>query len=457
MLKKIVFSIIILIGTYLFFNFAINNDKFSNLKSLLNNDQKDFLKRYLFPHKVIEEKERFIEEKANIIRTMTLMLADLELKTKKIGGDIITSKTRVKLSNNKIMQKYRLEEGFYAGISLGVPGSGYIDFHKDNLFIISSKGVLAFTKSFSDKIVFKQIRHNTDDFLGLKQITKDNWFSLKDILIHEDKIFLSYTEEIKDDCWNTSIIYGDISYENIIFKKLFSPEECVHSKNNIDNEYNGGQSGGRMVVFDDNHILFTIGDYRSRHLAQNKESVNGKIFKINLTDGNYELISIGHRNPQGLFFDRESNLIIETEHGPQGGDEINLIEVEKIKSNIIANYGWPIASAGEHYGGRIKSNLKKYEKYPLYKSHKEHGFIEPIKSFVPSIGISEITKIQKNKYVLSSLADKSIYFFDLNENKKIINFERVEVFERVRDIRFYKNKLYLFLENTASLGIINLN
>ena len=63
-------------------------NKFSNLKSLLNNDQKDFLKRYLFPHKVIEEKERFIEEKADIIRTMTLLLADLELKTKKIGGDI---------------------------------------------------------------------------------------------------------------------------------------------------------------------------------------------------------------------------------------------------------------------------------------------------------------------------------------------------------------------------------
>ena len=75
--------------------------------------------------------------------------------------------------------------------------------------------------------------------------------------------------------------------------------------------------------------------------------------------------------------------------------------------------------------------------------------IGEFKSIIPII-----EKIQKNKYVLSSLADKSIYFFDLNENKKIINFERVEVFERVRDIRFYKNKLYLFLENTASILLV---
>ena len=101
--------------------------------------------------------------------------------------------------------------------------------------------------------------------------------------------------------------------------------------------------------------------------------------------------------------------------------------------------------------------MKRYEKYPLYKSHSKYGFIEPLKSFVPSIGISEIVKINNNKYVLSSLKDRSLYFFELNDKKNIINLERVEVFERIRDLKFYKNKLYLFLENTASIGIINLN
>ena len=55
------------------------------------------------------------------------------------------------------------------------------------------------------------------------------------------------------------------------------------------------------------------------------------------------------------------------------------------------------------------------------------------------------------------MKDKSLYFFELNKAKEIINLERVEVGERVRDLRFNNNQLYLFMENTASIGVINLN
>ena len=165
---------------------------------------------------------------------------------------------------------------------------------------------------------------------------------------------------------------------------------------------------------------------------------------------------MGHRNPQGLYFDLQNNFILETEHGPRGGDEINLIEISKIKDKI-QNFGWAISSTGEHYGGRSETNKAKYEKYPLYKSHTEQGFVEPLKSFVPSIGISEIVKVLQNRYVVSSTKDKSLYFFELNEQKQITNLDKVEVSERVRDLRFNNNKLYLFLENTASIGVINLN
>ena len=68
---------------------------------------------------------------------------------------------------------------------------------------------------------------------------------------------------------------------------------------------------------------------------------------------------MGHRNPQGLYFDKENNFVLETEHGPMGGDEINLIETERIDEKIIPNYGWPVASAGEHYGGKIAANILK--------------------------------------------------------------------------------------------------
>ena len=62
-----------------------------------------------------------------------------------------------------------------------------------------------------------------------------------------------------------------------------------------------------------------------------------------------------------------------------------------------------------------------------------------------------------NKYVVSSLKDKSLYFFKLNKNNKIVEIDKVKVFERIRDLQYKNNNLYLFLEDSASLGIINLD
>ena len=476
-IKLLIVLSITILSTYFLINFTIGDDRFKNLKSFLDNNQKEFIKKYIFPYKLISQQEENIsQQKENIsqqeeritkqkikLDLLSSYLPNLEVDFIKSGSDIKISKSIIELTNKRTLEKYKLDKGFYNGISKFFPGSGYIDFYENNMFILSSRGVLAYKKNLTDvKINFKQIKHNISYFIGLDEFKKYRWFSLKDILIFKNKIYISYTEEIEKNCWNTSIIYGNINYENIQFQKLFSPKECVHESNNIDKEFIAGQSGGRIVVFNDNHILLSVGDYRSRHLAQNKKSINGKVITININDNKHQIISMGHRNPQGLYFDKENNFILETEHGPFGGDEINLIEVEEINGDKIQNYGWAIASAGEHYGGRIEKNKKKYKKYPLYKSHIEHGFIEPLKSFVPSIAISEIIKIGKNKYVVGSMGqdregDKSLYFFELNNKKKIINLEQVKVFERVRDLRFKDKKLYLFMENTASIGVMHLN
>ena len=108
---------------------------------------------------------------------------------------------------------------------------------------------------------------------------------------------------------------------------------------------------------------------------------------------------MGHRNPQGLIFDEDKNILISTEHGPRGGDEINIIKLEQ---NLIPNYGWPIASYGEHYPVKEahgdtadeSKNIEKYKKYPLLKSHNINGFVEPIEYFVPSIAIQDIKKMK---------------------------------------------------------------
>jgi len=442
---------IIIISGYLLISSTFENNK------LLNHEQKQLIKKYIFPYKFISQQGQYITQRDKLL--VELDLPNYELLKKQEGSEIILKSSIEKLSNNKTLKKYKLTSGFYAGISNIMPGSGYIDFYENNMFVLSARGVLAFRKNLeNDKENFKQIRNNINEFIGIKQFKKFKDISLKDILIFNKKIYVSYTDEIKQDCWNISVIYGDINYERISFKKLFAPKNCIHSKDNLDKEFTPSQTGGRMISFDDNQILLTTGEFRSRHLAQDDQSINGKVIKININSKEYEIISMGLRNQQGLYFDKENNFILGSEHGPQGGDEINLIEVNKINKDKIQNFGWPISSAGEHYGGKTaERNKKKYEKYPLYKSHSKYGFIEPLKSFVPSIGISEIVKVGQNRYVVSSMKDKSLYFFELNEKKQIINLNRVEVFERVRDLRFNNKKLYLFMEDTASIGVIDLN
>ena len=468
MLKKpkikllIIIISIIIIGGYFFINSSIRNQKLSNLTSFLNVEQKELIKKYFFPYKVIsQQQQKIFQQQQKIFQQQQILkfvnLSALELEKKREGSEIIIEENIVKLPNNKILKKYKLTSGFYAGINNKFPGSGYIDFYKDNVVVLSSRGVLAFNKQLDDKESFKQIKNNLDDFISIEQFKKFPEVSLKDILISNNKVFVSFIEEIEENCWNTSVVYGDMNYENIIFRRLFSPKECIHSTNNVDKNFNPHSSGGRIQSIDENHILLSVGEYIESYLAQDKTSVNGKVIKINIKNSDYEIISMGHRNPQGLYFDKENNLILETEHGPLGGDEINLIEVSQISKDKIQNYGWAISSYGEHYGGKVERNKKKYEKYPLYKSHSEHGFIEPLYSFVPSIAISEIVKIEQDKYVVSSMRDKSLYFFELNKQKKIINLDRVGVFERVRDLRFKNNQLYLFMEDTASIGVINLN
>ena len=426
---------IITILFVIIFNVLINSQ-------FLTFNDRQIIKKYLFPFKLIEKQEKIIQENNPIFR-------EVEYKNKNKKIKILRD---LELSNNRTLKFLPLMNGFYSGIHDKHTSSGYIDFYNDKFFILSSRGTLAYSENINSSDFINLIKNNIHDFIGIEHFSKNVWFSIKDLLIHEDKIFISYTEEIEEYCWNTSVIYGEINYENIIFKKFFSPKECIHTRDNPDKEFNAHQSGGRLVTFDGDNILLTVGDYRSRFLAQDKKSVNGKIIKINVNNFNHEIISMGHRNPQGLFLDYENNFILETEHGPRGGDEINLIPLDQIKNNKILNYGWAIASAGEHY---VVTD-EKLKKYPLYKSHKKYGFIEPLKSFVPSIAISEITKIGPNKYVVGSMKDKSIYFFELNENRKIINLERVEIDERIRDLTFHKNILYLYLENSSSIGLIEI-
>jgi hypothetical protein len=467
----LIILLIMLAGTYFTFssilgvNSSTKGQKFTqNLKNKFTKTQKIAIKKNLFPYKYITELELKITEQKDSFYHYFIL--SKELAFKKSLENIIFYKTKNNLlsSNNLELTKYKNLEGFHAGIWQWEPGSGYLEFYDKNLFVLSSRGILGFGKIGEKEIILKQIKNNLHDFINEKQFIKDPWFSIKDLHISNNKIFVSFTEEIKEDCWNTSLVFSELNYQDLNFKKLFTSEKCIHSKNNnekvliekgLNGEFNAHQSGGRILSLNDKEIFFSIGGYRSRHTAQDINSVNGKVLKINILTGSYEIIAMGLRNPQGLLYDKKNNFILETEHGPKGGDEINLIHLDQEE---IPNYGWAIASYGKHVGGNTpERNENNYKKYPLLKSHKNNGFIEPLKYFVPSIGISQIVSIGEKSYIAASMRDKSIYTFNLDNKNQIQNFKRIEIRERVRDMIYRENTLILFLESTASIGIIDLN
>ena len=139
---------------------------------------------------------------------------------------------------------------------------------------------------------------------------------------------------------------------------------------------------GSRIAFDDKgHVYFSIGDRGVRSNAQDLNSHAGSILRLNLDGSTPEdnpfvgrsdvlpqIWSYGHRNPQGLVWDNENKRLWSIEHGPRGGDEINLIKEGK-------NYGWPTISYGKEYWGPVSVGEGTHKK----------GMEQPVKVYVPSI------------------------------------------------------------------------
>ena len=210
-----VISTIIIIGGLLI-SITIGFGNLSNIKTLLNPEQRQLIKKYIFPYKLISQQEQIISQQQQLInqeeKKIRSFVTNLELSDKQSNISIKTFKKTKELSDGKILNKYKLASGFYAGINKTFPGTGYIDFHLDNVIVLSSRGVLSFKKNIEDtEENFQQIKNNINEFIGINQFIKNRNFSLKDLFVFNNKIFISLTEEIQEDCWNTSIIYGDIN------------------------------------------------------------------------------------------------------------------------------------------------------------------------------------------------------------------------------------------------------
>ena len=267
-------------------------------------------------------------------------------------------------------------------------------------------------------------------------------------------------------CYSNAVAEGNLYNKEIKFLPLFHLKECKSTM--------GLQVGGNIQSFKDNKIIITIGDYESFQDPQNEKSYYGKILSIDLSTKNIEILSMGHRNSQGLFYDSKNDIIFSTDHGPQGGDEINVYT--NSNKNIIKNYGWPISSYGEHYGypdghsERLKNDNSLqsplYNVAPLNKSHKDYGFEEPIKYFTPAIGITQIFKVNNSfnnyqKLLVASMGnykdenDMTIHIINFDKNFKEKDYQTIYIGERIRDMIDLKNgNVLMSLESTGSFGLL---
>ena len=224
----------------------------------------------------------------------------------------------------------------------------------------------------------------------------------------------------------------------------------------------GGHYGGRMAFDKDGYLFLTSGDRMAppegdlaAHPAQDRSNHHGVIVRLN-DDGSVpadnpyvgqsefkpEIWSYGHRSPQGLAFDPATGNLWMTEHGPQGGDELNLIQPGK-------NYGWPVIGRGVNYGPGV----------PIHKSIVAEGLENPVHFWVPSIAASGLMVYSGSRFpawngniFAGGLVGEQLARLTLSEDgTKVLTEETLLPYiGRIRDVRMGPDGLiYVALEDRS--------
>ena len=187
-------------------------------------------------------------------------------------------------------------------------------------------------------------------------------------------------------------------------------------------------ASGRFAVIDNKSAYVTIGDLGFPGINdRDKRGDLGSIFKVSAT--NVERISQGHRNAQGILLFNGKDLLA-AEHGPRGGDELNLIKPGN-------DYGWPFVTYGEPYssGDYVKPT----------KTGTHQGYVEPLKYWTPSIAPTELVQLPEvgwgewsGALVLGTLRENALVFMKLDNKFNVTQTKMVDLGQRIRDLEINK-------------------
>ncbi len=272
-----------------------------------------------------------------------------------------------------------------------------------------------------------------------------------DVAVHPDfadngLVYLSYTAEL-DDGTTTRVSRGVLGGDHLSnVETLFTAQPAFDQKRHY----------GSRLLLNDGYLFFTVGDRGNRQLAQSLETHNGKVIRLHedgrvpadnpfvaTTGAQPEIYSYGHRNPQGLARHPLSGEIWLSEHGPQGGDEINRVLPG-------TNYGWPLVTYGEEYGGG-----------KIGQGTAAPGMEPPLFHYVPSIATAGIAFYTGDNYttwepslLVAALRDTMVSRVELKgdglgERHDFLN----ELKLRVRDIQMGPDGLVYLLAGDRLLRL----
>lgn len=226
------------------------------------------------------------------------------------------------------------------------------------------------------------------------------------------------------------------------WRTLFQASPCVPVSDNR-NTFAGNQGGGRIVPDGQGGVYLTTGDFEFDGIDGKTPAVSqaegglGRVLRIGLADGAVTEISRGHRNPQGLALARDGRLWL-AEHGPMGGDELNLIVPG-------GNYGWPNVTLGRMYAP-AESDIRYWPDRPA-----PPGAIGPVLAWMPSIAPSAMIEVSglpqwEGDLLVGTLIGQALHRLRL-EAGRILYDEPIPLGMRVRDLALLDGRLYLLFDD----------
>ncbi|NVJ86939.1 MAG: PQQ-dependent sugar dehydrogenase [Algoriphagus sp.] len=316
-----------------------------------------------------------------------------------------------------------------------------------------SDGRMLVTERKGEILIFEKDKFTGQKVQGLPKVHEVNQAGLLDVAAHPNYeengwIYIAYAKPFEDDKGALTIMRFKLDDAN----QAINQEELIVAMP----EWEGGRHFGSRIVFDnEGYLYFSNGDKGNKpENAQDLTNAHGKIHRIH-DDGRIpsdnpfvnepnavaSIWSYGNRNPQGLYFDKANNRLWETEHGPMGGDELNLIEKGK-------NYGWPVITYGINYNGT-----------PITDITEKEGMEQPVTYYVPSIATCGMTMVTSDRYpgwkgdiLIGALAKMHINRVDLEGTEALSQEIMFQDLGRIRQVSESPDGyLYAITEGTGLL------